>query len=166
MPVFGIAALGSALLLLVVWLTLGLDPVNIGGAFGVVMLAAACFTAIAHLLRTWLGVVGSAIMLVLLMVQLTSCGGLYPMETAPAPFQAISRFMPMTYLVDAPAHDLHRRPDGPALVRRRRAGRIHDRRDRADHAGWCTAVADSGCGTCIRSWCEGFAGDLMGRPLD
>ena len=66
-----------------------------------VLLAAACFTAIAHLLRTWLGVVGSAIMLVLLMVQLTSAGGLYPIETLPAPFRVIHTFIPMTYLVDA-----------------------------------------------------------------
>jgi putative membrane protein len=67
----------------------------------VVLLAAACFTAIAHLLRTWLGVVGSAIMLVLLMVQLTSAAGIYPIETLPAPFRVIHTFIPMTYVVDA-----------------------------------------------------------------
>jgi putative membrane protein len=100
-PVLGIAALGSLLLLGVVWLGLGLNPVNIGGSIGIVLLAAACFTAIAHLLRTWLGVVGSAIMLVLLMVQLTSAGGLYPVETLPAPFRAVHNFIPMTYVVDA-----------------------------------------------------------------
>jgi len=66
-----------------------------------VLLAAACFTAIAHLLRTWLGVVGSAVTLVLLMVQLTSAGGLYPVETLPAPFRAVHNFIPMTYVVDA-----------------------------------------------------------------
>ena len=101
LPVFGLGALGSMLLLAVVWLGLGLDPVNIGGAIGVILLTAACFTAIAHLLRTWLGVVGSAITLVLLMVQLTSAGGLYPVETLPAPFRAIHTFIPMTYVIDA-----------------------------------------------------------------
>lgn len=101
LPVFGLAALGSLILLGVVWLGLGLDPVNIGGSIGVVLLAAACFTAIAHLLRTWLGVVGSALTLVLLMVQLTSAGGLYPVETLPAPFRAIHQLIPMTYLIDA-----------------------------------------------------------------
>jgi putative membrane protein len=101
LPVFGLAALGSLILLGVVWLGLGLDPVNIGGSIGLVLLAAACFTAIAHLLRTWLGVVGSALTLVLLMVQLTSAGGLYPVETLPAPFRAIHQLIPMTYLVDA-----------------------------------------------------------------
>ncbi len=101
LPVFGLGALGSLLLLGVVWLGLHLDPVNVGGAIGVILLTAACFTAIAHLLRTWLGAVGSAIMLVLLMIQLTSAGGLYPVETLPAPFRAIHAFIPMTYVVDA-----------------------------------------------------------------
>jgi putative membrane protein len=100
-PVLGIAALGSLLLLGVVWLGLGLDPVNIGGSIGVVLLTAVCFTAIAHLLRTWLGKVGSAITLILLMVQLTSAGGLYPVETLPAPFRAVHNLIPMTYVVDA-----------------------------------------------------------------
>jgi putative membrane protein len=100
-PVLGIAALGSLLMLGVVWLGLGLNPVNVGGSIGVVLLAAVCFTAIAHLLRTWLGVVGSAITLVLLMVQLTSAGGVYPVETLPAPFRAVHNFIPMTYVVDA-----------------------------------------------------------------
>ncbi len=101
LPVLTIAALGSLIMLGVVWLGLGLNPVNIGGSIGVVLLAAACLTAIAHLLRTWLGVVGSAIMLVLLMVQLTSAAGIYPIETLPAPFRVIHTFIPMTYVVDA-----------------------------------------------------------------
>ncbi len=101
LPIVGMAALGSLIMLAVVWLGLGLDPVNAGGSVAVVLLAAAAFTAIAHLLRTWLGMVGSAITLVLLMVQLTSAGGLYPVETLPAPFRAIHNFIPMTYLIDA-----------------------------------------------------------------
>ncbi len=100
LPVVGLAAAGSLLLLLIAWVGLGLDPVNVAGSIGVVLLAAACFTAIAHLLRTWLGVVGSAITLVLLMVQLTSAGGLYPVETLPAPLRAIHAFIPMSYLID------------------------------------------------------------------
>ncbi|MGS0686551.1 YhgE/Pip family protein [Nakamurella sp. GG22] len=101
LPVLGIGAVGSLLLFGIVWLGLGLDPVNAWGALGVVVLAAACFTAIAHLLRTWLGTVGSAILLVLLFVQLTSAGGLYPVEVLPAPFRAVHNFIPLTYVVDA-----------------------------------------------------------------
>ncbi len=101
LPVLGIGAAGSLLLFGIVWLGLGLDPVNAWGALGVVVLAAASFTAIAHLLRTWLGTIGSAILLVLLFVQLTSAGGLYPVEVLPAPFRAVHNFIPLTYVVDA-----------------------------------------------------------------
>lgn len=101
LPALGVAVLGSLLLLGVVWVGLGLDPVNVGGTFGVVLLAAACFTAIAYFLRTWLGGVGTAILLVLLMIQLTASGGLYPVQTTPVPFRALHWFNPMTYLVDA-----------------------------------------------------------------
>jgi putative membrane protein len=67
----------------------------------VVALAVAAFTAIVHVLRLALGAVGDALALLLLMIQLTSCGGLYPPETLPAPFEAIHPLLPMTYLVDA-----------------------------------------------------------------
>ena len=101
LPTGMLAVLGALVLLAVSWFALGLDPVHPWGATGVVVLAAICFSAIAHLFRTWLGPVGTAITLVLLMVQLTSAGGLYPVETLPAPMQAIHPVIPMTYLIDA-----------------------------------------------------------------
>lgn len=101
LPIAALATLGSLILLLVAWFALGLDPVHVLASVGVVVLAALCFTAIAHLLRTAFGTVGSAITLVLLMVQLTSAGGLYPVETLPLPLRAIHPFVPMTYLIDA-----------------------------------------------------------------
>lgn len=100
-PITILAVAGSLLLLLVSWFTLGLDPVHVAATFGVVILAALCFSAIAYVLRVALGVVGSAATLVLLMIQLTSCGGLYPVETLPAPFRAIHPYFPMSYLIDA-----------------------------------------------------------------
>jgi putative membrane protein len=44
---------------------------------GLVVLAAAAFTGIAHVLRVAANVVGSAAALVLLMLQLTSSAGIY-----------------------------------------------------------------------------------------
>jgi len=101
LPPLAIGVVGSLLLFGIAWLGLHLDPVNAGAAVGVIALGVACFTAITHLLRTWLGVAGTAIAFVLLMVQFTASGGLYPMPTTPAPFQVIEKAMPMTYLVDA-----------------------------------------------------------------
>lgn len=101
LPVVGLCLIGSWILLLVSWFALGLDPVNVGGSFGMVALAAVAFTAIAHLLRVALGVVGSALTLVLLMVQLTGSGGLYPVETLPLPLRVIHPYLPMSYLIDS-----------------------------------------------------------------
>lgn len=101
LPALLLGVVGSLLLFGVAWLGLHLDPVNAGAAVGVIALGVACYTAITHLLRTWLGAAGTAVAFVLLMVQFTASGGLYPMPTTPAPFQVIEPGLPMTYLVDA-----------------------------------------------------------------
>jgi putative membrane protein len=101
LPVFAVGLVGGLLLFVVVDLGLGLHPVNLWGTIGIVVLAVAAFTAIVHVLRLAFGAVGDALALVLLMIQLTSCGGLYPPETLPAPFEAIHPVLPMTHLVDA-----------------------------------------------------------------
>jgi putative membrane protein len=101
LPVFTVGLTGGLLLFLVVNFGLGLHPVDALGTIGVIALAVAAFTAIVHVLRLAFGAVGDALALVLLMIQLTSCGGLYPPETLPAPFKAIHPVLPMTHLVDA-----------------------------------------------------------------
>lgn len=100
LPPLAGALVGVALLDLVVDLGLGLAPVDPLAHLGLIALGAATFVAIAHLLRCWLGGLAAAVILVLLILQLTACGGLYPVETLPAPFRAIHPFLPMTYLVD------------------------------------------------------------------
>ncbi|MDI2030738.1 YhgE/Pip domain-containing protein [Saccharopolyspora sp. TS4A08] len=100
LPAAALGVIGGMVLYLVVDLGLGLAPVSIGWTIGLLSLAAVTFVAIDHLLRTAFGAVGDLLSLVLLIVQLTACGGLYPMETAPMPFQAVHPFLPMTYLVD------------------------------------------------------------------
>ena len=68
---------------------------------GVIVLAASAFTAIAHFFRTWLGGVASAVVLALLLLQLTTSAGTFPAETLPSVFRALHPLLPMTYLVDA-----------------------------------------------------------------
>lgn len=101
LPIGGIATAGGLLMVGVVWLTLGLAPVHPFGLVAIAVLAACCFSAIAHLLRTGLGTAGSSLLLVLLILQLVSAGGTYPTPLLPAFFAGISPFMPMTYLIDA-----------------------------------------------------------------
>lgn len=95
-PVAGLATVGSLILFVVAWFALGLNPVHVAASIGVVTLAALCFSAIAHVLRNALGTVGSAVALVLLMVQLAACGGLYPVQTLPAPLRVIHPAIPMS----------------------------------------------------------------------
>jgi putative membrane protein len=100
LPAAACCVLGGLVLLVVLTVFLGLAPVHPWAMAGVVVLAAAAFTAIAHLLRTWLGGVASAVILVLLLLQLTTCAGTYPYETLPAFFRALHPLLPMSYLVD------------------------------------------------------------------
>ena len=92
--------LGGLLLYVVVDLGLGLDPVHPWEMAGLLVLAAAAFTSIAHFLRLMLGGVASAILLILLLLQLTTCAGTYPYETLPTVFRVLHPILPMSYLVD------------------------------------------------------------------
>ncbi|MFD0492305.1 putative membrane protein [Saccharopolyspora erythraea NRRL 2338] len=100
LPAAALGVVGGLLLYGAVDLGLGLQPRHMWWTIGLVALAVAAFVAIDHLLRTAFGAVGGLLSLVLLMVQLTACGGLYPVETTPGPFQVIHPYLPMTYLVD------------------------------------------------------------------
>lgn len=97
-----ILASGAAIILyLTVDLSLGLNPDNRAGTIGILLLTAWVFAAITHLFRLALGSSGEVLILVGLMLQLTSAGGLFPVETTPGFFQALHPYMPMTYAVDA-----------------------------------------------------------------
>jgi putative membrane protein len=101
LPVLAVGVTGALLLFAVVDLALGLDPVSVVGTVGLMVLGVAAFTAIVHLLRLAFGAVGDALALVLLIIQLVSCGGLYPVETLPLPFRLVNHAVPMSYLVRA-----------------------------------------------------------------
>ena len=76
--------------------------VNYGWQFvGFGMLLGMCFTLIQLFLTLVFGLPGKFIGIVLLMLQLTSSAGSYPIETAPEFFQKIGPFLPMTYAVSA-----------------------------------------------------------------
>ncbi|BBE21775.1 hypothetical protein MN0502_06580 [Arthrobacter sp. MN05-02] len=68
------------------------------------ILTALVFTAIHQALVALLGGVGRLVALVLLMLQLTSAGGTYPVMTAPGFFQFLSPLLPMTHAVEGLRH--------------------------------------------------------------
>lgn len=59
------------------------------------------FVAIMRFLLVHLGNVGKFFGVLFLILQLTACGGTFPMELVPSFFQIINPFMPMTYSVNA-----------------------------------------------------------------
>lgn len=66
---------------------------------GFTILLAWCFTLIQMILVLVFEMAGRFIGIVLLMLQLTSCAGTYPLETAPEFFQKVSPYLPFTYAV-------------------------------------------------------------------
>ncbi|WP_026413935.1 YhgE/Pip domain-containing protein [Actinomadura oligospora] len=100
LPVLAVGLVAALVLFLVLDVGLGLDPVSTAGTLGLMALGVAAFTAIVQVLRVAFGAVADAVALVLLITQLVSCGGLYPVETLPQPFRAIHEIIPMTYLVE------------------------------------------------------------------
>ncbi|CAM5595837.1 YhgE/Pip domain-containing protein [Streptomyces viridifaciens] len=100
LPAAALGVLGALILYGVVSAGLGLHAQAPWKTVLLLSVGAAAFVAVDHCLRTAFGTAGDVLSLVLLILQLTASGGLYPMQTTPAPFQTVHPFLPMTYLVD------------------------------------------------------------------
>lgn len=66
---------------------------------GFALLAAVAFAAVHHLLATLFGRGAVVLSLLLLAVQLTATGGVFPLQLVAEPFQAISPVLPLTHAV-------------------------------------------------------------------
>lgn len=80
--------------------TLGLRVQSVGAYYGSLILTSLCFVAIMQFLLVHLKSVGKFMAILILILQLTSCGGTFPMELVPNFFKQISPFLPMTYSVN------------------------------------------------------------------
>ncbi|MFB6440383.1 YhgE/Pip family protein [Streptomyces sp. NPDC056411] len=100
LPAFAVGVVQVLALMAVLHWGLGLEMDRAGGTVGYLVLATACFTAIIQLLGAFFGPAGRVLTLVVLMLQLTSAGGTYPVQTSPGFFSAIHPFLPMSYVVD------------------------------------------------------------------
>ncbi|MFF4170298.1 YhgE/Pip family protein [Streptomyces sp. NPDC001744] len=101
LPVAAIGVLQVAALMSVLHWGLGLQMARAAGTVGFLTLVTCCFTAIVQWLNARFGAAGRILVLALLMLQLTSAGGTYPVQTSPAFFNAVHSFLPMTYVVEA-----------------------------------------------------------------
>ena len=69
--------------------------------FGLSTLASMAFISIVQMLVTWLGVVGKFMALVVLIIQLVTSAGTFPIELIPSALQKFYGALPMTYSVEA-----------------------------------------------------------------
>ncbi|WP_157875939.1 YhgE/Pip family protein, partial [Streptacidiphilus griseoplanus] len=99
LPAAGIGVLQAGALLAVLHWGVGLQLQRGAGVVGYALLTVACFTAIMQWLNARFGPAGRLLALALLMLQLTSAGGTYPVETSPRFFGVLHPLLPMTYVV-------------------------------------------------------------------
>ncbi|MEW2358064.1 YhgE/Pip domain-containing protein [Spirillospora sp. NPDC029432] len=96
---------GQALVVLAV-LRFGLDlrAAHWPGLIAFLCLTSVSFLAVIQWVNARWETLGRVVALVLLMLQLTSAAGTYPIQTSPEFFQAIRPFLPMSWAVDAVRH--------------------------------------------------------------
>ncbi|MDF2567524.1 MAG: hypothetical protein K0R90_980 [Oscillospiraceae bacterium] len=90
----------AILLAIILKIFLGLQVHNLPLYFMSCCLVSVVFISIVQFLLVFFRDIGKFLAMVLLILQLTSCGGTFPMETVPKFFNVLYPFMPMTYSVN------------------------------------------------------------------
>lgn len=96
---YGYIGIIQAVLASTIVLILGLKPNNIPLYFLFNIILSFVFIAIIQSLIFLLGQAGRLLSIVLLILQLTSCAGTFPLEVVPKFFKVLNPFMPFTYAV-------------------------------------------------------------------
>lgn len=96
-----IGLLQSVIVVSLVKLFLGIEVQNLGAVFLLALVASYTFMAIIQMFVTLFNDVGRYIVLILIVLQLTSSAGTFPLELIPEPLQELNKFMPMTYTIQA-----------------------------------------------------------------
>src|SRR5690606_23447698 len=100
-PVVAIGVRQTVALMAVLHWALGLRMARAAGTVAFLFLVAACFAALVQWLNARFGAAGRILVLALLMLQLTSAGGTYPVQTSPPFFNALHPLLPITHVVEA-----------------------------------------------------------------
>ncbi|KAB1643079.1 YhgE/Pip domain-containing protein [Gulosibacter chungangensis] len=90
----------TALLFVTIHYAVGVEFANPLGLVGLMLLASLTFVAINQALIALLGAPGRYIALILVVLQLSSAGATYPVQTTPAFFQIVNPWLPLTHAVD------------------------------------------------------------------
>lgn len=99
-PAATLGVVQAVILVFVLQTALGLEATATPALYLFAVLCALAFVAVLQALNAMFGIVGKLLAIVVLMLQLTSAAGTFPIEMLPGFFRAISPYLPMTYAVD------------------------------------------------------------------
>ena len=100
MIVLGAVGVIQALIaVLILILGLGLEPVNLGWFIATAVITSFTYLAIVQLLVSVLADSGRFVAILILILQLTTSAGTFPLELIPRPLQFFNQWLPMTYSV-------------------------------------------------------------------
>lgn len=100
MTVLGIVGVVQALIAVAILIFgLGLEPVNLGWFIATAIMTSFTYLAIVQLLVSVLGDSGRFVAIIILILQLTTSAGTFPLELIPKPLQIFNQWLPMTYSV-------------------------------------------------------------------
>jgi putative membrane protein len=89
----------AVLMVLCLVLFNGFSPEYMGKTILVACLASLAFLTLEYCVNYFLGIVGSFVLLVFMVLQLSGCAGTYPLEMSSRFYQILNPFMPFTYTV-------------------------------------------------------------------
>jgi putative membrane protein len=112
----GITVAQALLLVGLLHTAVGVSWSVLGATLSFAVLTALAFTAFHHLLTVAFGRAGLVVSILLLAVQVTSTGGLYPLQLLSAPFQWVSPLLPLTYGVSGMQAIVAGGAGGPVLA--------------------------------------------------
>jgi len=92
-----ITAVQAVLLVALLHVALGVAWTSLPATLGFALLLSLAFTVFHYLLTIACGRAGLVVSLLILAVQVTSTGGLYPVQLLAVPFQLVSPLLPLTY---------------------------------------------------------------------
>jgi putative membrane protein len=101
LPAVAIGIIQAAILYCVVRFALGMHAEHPVAMLGFMVLISCAFVAATQAINALVGpAVGRVLIMALLMLQLVSAGGMYPVQTTSRPFQILHKYDPMTYGVN------------------------------------------------------------------
>ncbi|WP_270437426.1 YhgE/Pip domain-containing protein [Faecalibacillus intestinalis] len=97
---YTVSTLAAIVMVTALRLINGFEPVNLDLTYLLAILVSAAFMSLVMLLSLTTGFIGDFLLLVFMIVNLGGSAGTYPLDTGPAIYKAIHKFVPYTYSVD------------------------------------------------------------------